>query len=177
MPRQTSKLSAKAISTKPPGRHADGGGLYLLVKPSGGRSWVFRYALGGKRHDLGLGPAGNDPVAVTLAEAKRSILPPSVSQPARHIRQRRHNLPARPSVKLPQNTSRLMKAAGPTGITDTSGGRHSSKLRVLILVICRLPMFGPSMSKPPCFLSGIRRRIPRSERAAGSRPCSATPRL
>ena len=74
MPRQTSKLSAKAISTKPPGRHADGGGLYLLVKPSGGRSWVFRYALGGKRHDLGLGPAGNDPVAVTLAEARRKAI-------------------------------------------------------------------------------------------------------
>jgi hypothetical protein len=36
-----------------PGRHGDGGGLYLLVKNNGNRSWPFRYRhrLIGKHRD------------------------------------------------------------------------------------------------------------------------------
>jgi integrase len=71
MGREANRLTARGITTKPPGRHADGGGLYLLVRENGARSWVFRYMLAGKRHDLGLGPAGNEPGAVSLAEARR----------------------------------------------------------------------------------------------------------
>lgn len=73
MSTRSGQLTAKSINTKPPGRHADGRGLYLLVKPSGARSWVFRYMLTGKRHDLGLGPAGDLPEAVTLAEARDKL--------------------------------------------------------------------------------------------------------
>ena len=97
MVRRTAKLSAKAVSARPPGRHSDGGNLHLLVKPSGARSWVFRYAAGGKRHDLGLGPAGSDRAATTLAEARhlatelrqqiRSGLDPAT------LRQRKANAP------------------------------------------------------------------------------------
>lgn len=51
------------------GRHADGGGLHLLVKDSGARSWVFRFMLKGKSRDVGLGTAaGTD--AITLAQAR-----------------------------------------------------------------------------------------------------------
>jgi integrase len=49
---------------------ADGGGLYFRVTPSGGRGWIFRYMLDGKRHDLGLGPYP----AVTLADARERAL-------------------------------------------------------------------------------------------------------
>ncbi|HZF43265.1 MAG TPA: Arm DNA-binding domain-containing protein [Sphingomonadaceae bacterium] len=38
-----------------PGRYADENGLYLLVKPSGTRSWVLRIVLNGRRRDFGLG--------------------------------------------------------------------------------------------------------------------------
>jgi integrase len=38
-----------------PGRYADGKGLYLLVKPTGARSWVLRVQVNGKRRDYGLG--------------------------------------------------------------------------------------------------------------------------
>lgn len=38
-----------------PGRYADGGGLYLLVKPTGARSWVLRVQVDGQRRDYGLG--------------------------------------------------------------------------------------------------------------------------
>jgi len=39
-----------------PGRYLDGDGLYLVVSNTGGKSWLLRYQLGGKRRDMGLGP-------------------------------------------------------------------------------------------------------------------------
>ena len=47
-------------------RIADGGGLYLLVSPSGAKSWVLRTVVQGKRCDLGLGSVR----LVSLAEAR-----------------------------------------------------------------------------------------------------------
>lgn len=37
------------------GMHADGNGLYLSVKPSGSRSWVFRFQMNKRRQEMGLG--------------------------------------------------------------------------------------------------------------------------
>jgi len=61
-------LTPLAVKNAKPGRHADGGGLQLLVKESGARSWVFRFMLKGKSRDIGLGPAG--PGGISLAEAR-----------------------------------------------------------------------------------------------------------
>ncbi|MNM86083.1 Prophage CP4-57 integrase [compost metagenome] len=62
-------LTAIAVKNAPPGRHSDGGNLYLLVKNSGRKTWVFRYRdrLTGKLRDKGLGPVGD----VTLAKARQ----------------------------------------------------------------------------------------------------------
>ena len=49
-----------------PGRHADGGGLYLRIRPSGTRSWVYNYTIAGRRRDVGLGSADD----VSLVEAR-----------------------------------------------------------------------------------------------------------
>ena len=49
-------LTAMKVKTAKPGRHADGKGLYLLVKPSGAKSWVLRIVVNGRRRDFGLGP-------------------------------------------------------------------------------------------------------------------------
>lgn len=70
MPKKLSNaLTAKTVKNAGPGRHVDGGGLQLLVKPSGARSWVFRFMLAGKSREIGLGPASG-PDAVTLANAR-----------------------------------------------------------------------------------------------------------
>ncbi|MEE4206931.1 MAG: integrase arm-type DNA-binding domain-containing protein [Erythrobacter sp.] len=61
-------LTALKVKTAKPGRYADGGGLQLLVKASGARSWVFRYMIAGRSRDLGLGPAG--PGGISLADAR-----------------------------------------------------------------------------------------------------------
>jgi integrase len=46
-----------------PGRHSDGGGLYLNVSPSGARSWVFMWKVAGKRREMGLGSLRDVPLA------------------------------------------------------------------------------------------------------------------
>ena len=63
-------LSARKVETAGPGRHGDGRGLFLYVKPSGSRSWILRYQVMGKRHDLGLGPYPE----VSLAMARQRAL-------------------------------------------------------------------------------------------------------
>lgn len=62
------KLSARTVATVGPGRHSDGGGLYLTVTPDGRRRWVLRYTVGGRLREMGLGSARD----VTLAAARES---------------------------------------------------------------------------------------------------------
>jgi integrase len=75
MPRQINRLSARAVETlKKPGRHSDGGGLYLSVANDGRRRWTFLYrwkddrsAKGsGGLKEMGLGAL----TAVSLAKAR-----------------------------------------------------------------------------------------------------------
>jgi integrase len=70
MPRKLNHaLTPLTVKNAKPGRLADGGGLNLLVKDSGARSWVYRFMLNGKSRDIGLGPAaGLD--AISLAKAR-----------------------------------------------------------------------------------------------------------
>src|SRR6516164_3236991 len=72
-----SGLSAQFVRTAKPGRFCDGDWLYLLVKKSGKRFWVFRYKVNGsKLREAGLGRAGEGRNSVRLAEArdKASVL-------------------------------------------------------------------------------------------------------
>lgn len=77
MARQINKLSARSVTTiAKPGRHSDGGGLYLVVdrptvdrngseKP-GSKRWVFLYRRDGSLKEMGLGGL----IAVPLAKAR-----------------------------------------------------------------------------------------------------------
>lgn len=63
------RLSARGIDALvKPGRHADGGGLYLSIASDGRRRWVFLYRRSGKAHEMGLGSAYKG--HVSLAEAR-----------------------------------------------------------------------------------------------------------
>jgi integrase len=58
MPRRAVEMSALAVSRlRAPGMHFVGGvaGLALQIQPAGGRSWLLRYTVGGKRREMGLG--------------------------------------------------------------------------------------------------------------------------
>ena len=50
------KTSTQAKAIKTPGRHSAGEhGLYLNVTEGGGKSWVQRLTIDGRRHNIGLG--------------------------------------------------------------------------------------------------------------------------
>jgi integrase len=56
MARTTGRLTAlKVEKAKQSGMYADGGGLYLQIS-EGGASWIYRYMLGGRAREMGLGP-------------------------------------------------------------------------------------------------------------------------
>lgn len=92
MARALNKLTTRKVSSlKEPGRHSDGGGLYLRITPNGGRSWQFMTAVGGKRVEIGLGAesaiglgavrklAVKMREAVALGQDPRKVLEPPVA--------------------------------------------------------------------------------------------------
>ncbi len=69
------KLTALAVKSAKPGRHADGDGLYLLVKPSGAKAWLLRVQVDGRRRDIGLGTADTSSRANGKGEASPIVIP------------------------------------------------------------------------------------------------------
>lgn len=67
-------LTVRKIAYAAPGRHSDGNGLYLLVKPTGSKSWVLRVQHNGRRQDFGLGTAVIEPIGVEIPVYKRRSL-------------------------------------------------------------------------------------------------------
>lgn len=69
MARQIGRLSAVEVrSRREPGMYPDGGGLYLQVTATGAKTWIYRFALAGRRRDMGLGPLHT----VSLLEAREA---------------------------------------------------------------------------------------------------------
>lgn len=68
----TSKLTFRQVETlakrrvAKPAVYADGGGLYLRVRPNGTASWIFVSQVAGRRREMGLGAIGT----VSLANAR-----------------------------------------------------------------------------------------------------------
>jgi integrase len=69
--RHLNKLSARAVETlAKPGRHSDGGGLYLSISGEGRRRWVFLYMRRGKQREAGLGSAAKGGESLKAAREK-----------------------------------------------------------------------------------------------------------
>lgn len=69
MARAVNRLSARQVAALTEvGRHADGDGLYLVVKPGGSKVWTLMAKVAGKRHEYGLGSVKQ----VSLAEAREA---------------------------------------------------------------------------------------------------------
>lgn len=70
------------VKTAPPGTHLDNDGLYLLVSPTGARSWFLRVQVDGKRRDVGLGAADTrnlvdrppEPIPIQIMQRKQLTL-------------------------------------------------------------------------------------------------------
>jgi integrase len=77
MGREINRLSARGIAAlAKPGRHADGGGLYLAVDKSGAKRWVFLFRRDGRLREMGLGGLTSVPLvkARELGAAARAVL-------------------------------------------------------------------------------------------------------
>ena len=62
------KLSATRVKAlRDPGRYTDGDGLHLFISKAGGKSWVQRITIDGRRRDIGLGGYPT----VSLAQARK----------------------------------------------------------------------------------------------------------
>jgi hypothetical protein len=68
-PHRDRRLTAPFVKKAPPGRHTDGGGLFLVVDPSGARRWLLRITVLGRRCDFGLGSATLIPLAQAREKA------------------------------------------------------------------------------------------------------------
>jgi integrase len=80
MARIVNRLSHRKVETlKKPGMYGDGGGLYLQVTQGSDdtprKSWLFRYAVGARERQMGLGPLADVPLteARDRASAAREI--------------------------------------------------------------------------------------------------------
>ena len=109
----TRVATALAVSKmKTPGRHYAGETLYLMVWPSGKKSWVQRLTVKGKRADLGLGPypavslaaartrarenlsqakTGGNPLAARQEEANVAAVPTFEALARQHIAENQHS--------------------------------------------------------------------------------------
>jgi len=116
MARKQKELGALAISNiKDRGIHFVGGvaGLAINVTNTGGRSWILRYQVDGKRRDMGLGGYPD----VTLAQAKekaraaRALLAEGID-PIEHTRAKRSRLKADQSsaITFRQATYKYLEA-------------------------------------------------------------------
>lgn len=67
--RLSKRLTARTVETlATPGRHADGDGLYLTVRPGGSKQWVFLFRRDGRLREMGLGSPAS---GVSLAKARQ----------------------------------------------------------------------------------------------------------
>ncbi len=99
MVKKINRLSARTVATlTKPGRHADGGGLYLLIDKAGAKRWVFLFERAGRQREAGLGGVNSVPLAKAreIAAGFRELLrsdrwPPLFSR-------RRKQVGATPSI-------------------------------------------------------------------------------
>lgn len=90
-------LTALKVKNAKPGRHVDGRGLCLVVKPTGARTWVLRMQRNGRRRDYGLGSA----LDVSLAEARdaATVLRRQVREGVDPVAERRKSRKVLPSFE------------------------------------------------------------------------------
>ena len=66
------KLTPRKVASAGPGKYEDGGGLRLVVSKSGAKSWVLRFAIDGRRREMGLGSFPDIGLAATRAGGART---------------------------------------------------------------------------------------------------------
>ena len=132
MPKKLSNaLTPLTVKNATPGRHADGGGLHLLVKDSGARSWVYRFMLNGKSRDVGMGvAAGPDAISLTDARDAAAAFRLKVKAGIDPLEERqREAAEARAAVRAAKVAGITFKAVAEAYITSNEGSWRNAKHR------------------------------------------------
>ena len=135
MGKQVNKISARkvAVLTKP-GRHSDGGGLYLNVTETGAKSWLFMYKVAGRRREMGLGSARDVPFARARELA---------SEARQHLVAGRDPLQmrAKPAMAtFAETAATLIESMSPSWRSAKHRAQWSMTLRVYCAPIANLPV-------------------------------------
>jgi integrase len=77
MAQRVNKLNARTVATiAKPGRHSEGGGLYLVVEKSGSKRWAFLFRQNSRLREMGLGGLNSVPLAMArqlAADCRKTI--------------------------------------------------------------------------------------------------------
>lgn len=107
------RLTARKVATAGPGKYSDGQGLWLWVKPSGTRSWVYRFIVNGRESSMGLGSV----TSVSLQEARKKLIEArretrSGRSPVQIRRERKRPVDNSPSFEVVARKLHAVKAHG-----------------------------------------------------------------
>lgn len=133
MGRATNRLSASGVKTASVGKHADGGGLWLVKREDGGAQWVLRVTTHGRRREMGLGayPDRSLKEAREVAETWRAVARQGLDPIKERDRQRREaarNIHMLSDIALDAFDSRKAELKG-----DGKSGRWFSPLELHVL--------------------------------------------
>ena len=123
------KLSPLQVKHAQPGTHMDGGGLMLRVHPSGGKNWVLRLTVDGRRRQLGVGgyPDVSLKAARDQAEDMRQLVQDGVD-PAVHIKAQRIKKASIPTFGQAAET--VIELRAPTWANDKHATRWRASMRL-----------------------------------------------
>lgn len=103
MPLNLNKLTALFIQRQlSEGYYGDGGGLVLQVTRAGAKSWLFRYTLDGRRHEMGLGSVATVSLAAAREKARACRL--LVAERRDPLVEKRSNIAAETAQRRQQMT-------------------------------------------------------------------------
>jgi len=133
MGRAINRLSASGVKTASVGKHADGGGLWLVKREDGGAQWVLRVTVHGRRREMGLGayPDRSLKEAREVADTWRAVARQGLDPIKERERQRREaarNIHMLADIALDAFESRKAELKG-----DGKAGRWFSPLELHIL--------------------------------------------
>jgi integrase len=127
------RLSAVSVRSAKPGKHCDGGGLWLYCGTDGTSRWVLRLHVHGKRREMGLGafPAVSLASAREQAERWRAVAA-SGRDPIR-VRETEARAAARSDISLSHVTAEAFEARKAELKGDGEAGRWMSPLAIHVL--------------------------------------------
>ncbi|MGJ8625276.1 MAG: tyrosine-type recombinase/integrase [Yoonia sp.] len=133
MTRATNRLSPSTLKNALVGKHADGGGLWLVKRPDGGAQWVLRVTPHGRRREMGLGafPDVSLKEARAMADQWRGMVRQGLDPIKERERQRREaasNIHMLADIALDAFESRKAELKG-----DGTAGRWFSPLELHVL--------------------------------------------